>query len=252
MSDRRKATAGVKSCAPPCAIESRRALEDRSAQLRYVHESDRREVGNDVEIRAADRENRVTARLGPRDGTLAFDLAEGRVHLGGEARVVLPASLVLTIVGAATVEMRETMGRAFGRSIGRVATIRMKEGDFAAPRTLVEADPEAALSELGAAWALAGLGGLGLERWGKALVMTVDQSPFGPEGDDFMALVLASALEEATERRVFVTPLERTRSRLRLFVGNERAVAKIRTEIARDKPWAEVLSRMQSGSKGQT
>lgn len=194
----------------------------------------------------------MTVRLGPRDGTLSFDLAEGLVHLGGEARIVLPASLILTIVGAATIEMRETLGLALGKSIGRVATIRMKEGDFAAPWTLVEASPEAALSELAASWALAGLGGLGMERWGKALVMTVDNSPLGPEGDDFVALVLTCALREATERRVFVTLLERVRSRVRLFVGNERAVSKLRAALEERTPWAEVLSALQAGSEGKT
>ena len=93
-------------------------------------------------------------RLGPRDGTLSSDLAEGLVRLGGEARVLLPASVVLSIVGAATADVQRAFCRALGESIGHVATIRMKEEDFAAPLALVVASPQAALSEVAAAWAL--------------------------------------------------------------------------------------------------
>jgi hypothetical protein len=188
----------------------------------------------------------VTGRHGPRDGTLSFDLAEGLVQLGGQARIVLPASIVLAIVGAATAEARSAFGRAIGESIGHVAIIRMKEEDFAAPLALVDASPEAALSELAAAWALAGLGGLGMERWGRALVMTVDNSPLGREGDDLLELALEGALETATGRHVRVTRIERARSKLRFFVGNAKAVAKVKSLVAKDTPWADALSMLHS------
>lgn len=188
----------------------------------------------------------MTSRLGPRDGTLSFDLAEGIVRLGGEARVVLPASVVLSIVGAATDEARRVFSRALGESIGQVATIRMKEQDFATPLSLVDASPEAALSELAASWALAGLGGLGMERWGRALVMTVDNSPLGREGDELLEAALEGALESATERRVHVTRIERVGSQLRFFVGNANAVTKVRAFVARDIPWADAVSMLHS------
>lgn len=192
----------------------------------------------------------MTGRLGPRDGTLSFDLAEGLVRLGGEARVLLPASVLLPIVGAATAEVRRAFGRALGESIGHVATIRMKEEDFAAPLALVDASPEAALSELAAGWALAGLGGLGMERWGRALVMTIDNSPLGREGEELLEVVLEGALEGATGRHVQVLRIERNRTKLRFFVGNANAVAKVRALLAQNTPWAEALSALHTGSGG--
>lgn len=190
----------------------------------------------------------MTGRLGPRDGTLSFDLAEGLVRLGGEARIVLPASTILAFVGAATVEVRRAFGRALGESIGHVATIRMKEEDFAAPLALVDASPEAALSELAAAWALAGLGGLGMERWGRALVMTIDHSPLGREGDELLEVVLEGAIEKATERKVHVLQIDRNRTRLRYFVGNEQAVKKVRGFLQQNTSWAEALSLLHKRS----
>jgi hypothetical protein len=192
----------------------------------------------------------VTGRLGPRDGTLSFDLAEGLVRLGGEARVVLPVSVLMTIVGAATTEVQRTFARALGESIGNVATIRMKEEDFAAPLALVDASPEAAMSELGAAWALAGLGGLGLERWGRALVMTIDNGPLGREADTLLEEILAGAIERATGRKVHVMQLERQRNRARFFVGNARAVEKIRGFLAQNIAWADALSSLHSKTGG--
>lgn len=231
-------------------IESRRALEDRSAQLSYVHESGCREVRIHVALPEARREEAVTGRLGPRDGTLSFDLAEGLVRLGGEARVLLPASVLLSIVGAATGDARRAFGRALGESIGHVATIRMKEEDFAAPLALVDASPEAALSELAAAWALAGLGSLGMERWGRALVMSIDNSPLGREGDELLEVVLEGALESATERRVHVLRVDRNRIKSRFFVGNANAVAKVRALLEQNTPWADALSTLHTSSGG--
>lgn len=192
----------------------------------------------------------MSGRLGPRDGTLSFDLAEGLVRLGGEARILLPASVVLDIVGAATDDVRQAFGRALGVSIGNVAKIRMKEEDFAAPLAMVDASPEAALSELAAAWALAGLGALGMERWGRALVMTVDNSPLGREGDEWLESVLEGAFEGATGRRMHVARIERTRNKLRFFVGNARAVLKVRTQLAQNTPWADALAMLQANAGG--
>ncbi|HRI63708.1 MAG TPA: hypothetical protein PK156_05705 [Polyangium sp.] len=192
----------------------------------------------------------MTGRLGPRDGTLSFDLAEGLVRLGGEARVLLPVSALLGIVGSATADVQQAFCRALGESIGHVATIRMKEEDFAAPLALVDASPEAALSEIAAAWALAGFGGLGMERWGRALVMTVDNSPLGREGDELLEVMLEGVLRRATERQVHVTRIERQRARVRFFVGNARAVDRVRGLLAQDKTWADALSTLQTESGG--
>lgn len=194
----------------------------------------------------------MTGRLGPRDGTLSFDLAEGQVRLGGEAQVVLPAAVLMQIVGAATIDVQRAFGRALGESIGQVAKVRMKEEDFAAPLALVDASPEAALSEIAAAWALAGLGSLGMERWGRALVMTVDASPLGREGDELLEIVLAGALERAADKPVHVLRIERNRGRLRFFVGNEIAVSKIRELLAKNTPWAETLALVQTNPGEQS
>lgn len=240
----------VHSTATSKSGESHRASEDRSAQVRYVHENGCQEVWFHGALPRAYAESAVTGRLGPRDGTLSFDLAEGLVRLGGEARVVLPVSVLLTFVGAATAEARRGFARALGESIGQVATIRMREEDFAAPLALVDASPEAALSELAAAWALAGLGGLGMERWGRALVMTIDNVPLPRDTDDVLEGILEGALERATGRTVHVALLERHRNRLRFFVGNARAVENIRTFLARNIAWAEALSQLHSSAGG--
>ena len=45
-----------------------------------------------------------------------------------------------------------------------------------------------------------GLGSLGLERWGRALVLTVDGGPFGQQLDRLLGAVLEGALQRAFGR----------------------------------------------------
>ena len=232
--------------------ESRWALEDRSPQLRYVHENGCPKVRIHIALPAARREGAVTGRLGPRDGTLSFDLAEGLIRLGGEAQVLLPVSLLQTMLGAATDDTRRAFAKALGESIGHVATIRMNEEDFAAPLALIDASPEAALSELAAAWALAGLGSLGMERWGQAIVMTIDNSPLGREGEDVLEFVLEGMLARATSRSVRALRIERTRTRQRYFIGNANAVLRLRELLLRNAPWADALASLHEHSEGGT
>ncbi|MRG92930.1 hypothetical protein [Polyangium spumosum] len=177
-------------------------------------------------------------------GTLSFDLAEGLVRLGGEARLVVPASALMALWGGASPAARRVFARALGESIGRAAEKRLAAEGPDAPRGMLDASPEAALSELAAAWALAGLGALDIERWGRALVFVVAGSPLGGDGDELCEIALEGALATASGKGVRVVRLERVESRARFFVSSASATARMRAELARGTVWAEVLAEL--------
>ncbi len=184
----------------------------------------------------------------PNAGTLSFDLAEGLVRLGGEMRLVVPASALMALWGATSPSARRVFGRALGEAIGRTAARRLASEDADARRVMLEVSPESALSELAAAWALAGLGALGMERWGRALVFVVKGSPLGGDGDELCEIALEGTIGVASGKSARVVRLERVDDQARFFVSNAGATSKVRAELARGTMWAEVLAELEAPS----
>lgn len=177
-------------------------------------------------------------------GTLSFDLTGGLVRIDEENRLVVPVTALIALFRTASPKGRKAFGRAMGEAIGHVASSRLAN-QAEMPHALVDASPALALSELSAAWALAGLGALDMERWGKALLLVVAASPLGEEGDELCETMLESALIAATDKPVRVAWIERKESLARFFVGSQAATEQMRTELERGTSWAEALRRLQ-------
>src|SRR5262249_55758598 len=104
---------------------------------------------------------------------VTFDLSHGLVHLeGAPSRLLVPAEALGALAAAAGAEATRAFGRTLGEALGRRAGGRLAEGGG-----LRGASADAVIEHLGGELALAGLGSLSLERWGRALVLVVDQSP---------------------------------------------------------------------------
>jgi hypothetical protein len=171
---------------------------------------------------------------------VTFDLTHGRVQLDDmPACVLVPASVLAGLVGAAGGEGRANLARALGEPLGRRVARRLGEGDGA-----LKASVDAMIDHLGGEFALVGLGSLSLERWGRALLFVIDHSPFGAEGDDLLGALLDAALEGATGRSVRCVPLMRDGARARLLVANERAAERVRAWLGEGLGWGEVLARL--------
>src|SRR5215469_14307836 len=93
-----------------------------------------------------------------------FDLPHGSVRAGGEEERVLlvPTSALDELVLSAPPEAVEALGRALGAAIGRRAASRMDAKS---------ASVEAFVTQLAGEAAIAGIGALSVERWGRALVV---------------------------------------------------------------------------------
>ena len=183
---------------------------------------------------------------GPRfDPTKAvtFDLEHGLIHLdGGPSRVVVPAEALLALCSAAGRHAAVAFGRAIGEAMGRRVAKRL--GEVASDGTARGASVETVVDHLGGELSLGGLGSLGLERWGRAMVLVVDHSPLGRAGDMLLEAVLEGAVASATARPARAVLLGREEVRARFLVTGATAVAKVRAWIDSGTSWAEVIARL--------
>jgi hypothetical protein len=175
---------------------------------------------------------------------LKFDLGRGQIEMeGARPRVVVPSDALFELCRAAGRDAQVDFGRRLGTEAGR-RTAEALEGGVAG------ASLEAVVEHLGGNLALLGFGSLGLERWGKALVFTVDDSPFGAEGDALLAAVIEGALQRAVGREGQVVLLARDDARARFAVLSKTAAASVRSWLDAGASWGEVLARLHR-TKGE-
>ena len=141
--------------------------------------------------------------------SVRFELGRGRVSIDGtEARLLVPADALLDLCKGAGRDSAKDFGRRLGTEMGRRVAARLDGTSSVA----------AIVEHLGGELALAGLGSLGVEVWGRALVFTVNDSPLGGDGDALLSAVLEGALQRALSRDASVVPIARTDGKARLAV----------------------------------
>ena len=170
----------------------------------------------------------------PSPARVTFDLERGRVQLGSEdsARVVVVPTAALARLLAAAAGEGVAVGRALGEAIGaRIGPSYERETSI-----------ERGLTSIAEELALLGLGALSLERWGRALIVVVDEA--AEIGDEFLAAVIEGTLHKATSRDVRARALGRTDGRLRVFVGRPRAVERLSALLAQGVGWGDAVVRL--------
>ena len=169
-----------------------------------------------------------------------FDLGRGQLTLGGSApRVMVPTDALVELCRSAGADAAKNFGRRIGTEAGRRAASRLVGGPD-------KASLEAVLEHLGGDLALLGLGSLGIERWGRALVMTVAESPLGTEGDSLLASVVEGALQRAMSRDASVVALAREDGVLRLLVVGAATAQKVATWLSTGMKWSEALAKLNA------
>jgi hypothetical protein len=167
-----------------------------------------------------------------------FDLASGSVRTRrDDDRVILvPTAALDDLVLSAPQGAIEALGRALGAAIGRRAAASMGDPQNASIDSFV--------SHLAGEAAIAGVGVLSVERWGRAVVVSIEDSPLV---GTLLAPLVGSALEVASGRRVWCTLLSRDDRSARVLVGSEQAVARVREWIASGVGWGEAVVRLHGG-----
>lgn len=178
---------------------------------------------------------------------ITFDLGRGLVEQqGAGAGIIVPADALSALCAAAGRDAVRAFGREVGLAMGhRMATRLGGAGTLGAP-AVRSATLGTIVDELGGEVALAGLGAVTLERWGRALVVCLDGSPLGAEGDALVEAVLEGAFQAATGSAATTVRLEREGARARFFVGGAAATARVGGWIRAAVSWAEALARLHA------
>jgi len=177
---------------------------------------------------------------------VTFDLPAGQVRLtagsDNDRAVIVPAAALSAVANAAGETAARELGLATGRMLGARVAGRLED-----PAAVREAALDRVVAELATELAIVGLGTLALERWGRALVVTVTDSPIeGAAGDALIAAVIEGMLASASGRDVRTLPLARTENLLRVLVANvasiERVVAMLRDGVS----WGDAITRLHA------
>jgi hypothetical protein len=168
-----------------------------------------------------------------------FDLPRGNVRTRrDDDRVLLvPMAALDELVRTAPPAAVEAFGRSLGAAIGRRAATSLRAPQNASVETFV--------THLAGEAAIAGVGVLSVERWGRAVVVVVEDSPLN--GALIVALV-ASALQVASGRRASCALLSRDDRSARIFVGNEKAADRVRAWLASGVSWGEAVVKLHGGA----
>jgi hypothetical protein len=174
---------------------------------------------------------------------VSFDLARGCIKLPDESRgLLLPSGALAAISQSADAESVASFARSIGESIGQ----RVRAKITAEGATVREAPIEAVVEHLSGHWGLTGLGRLELERWGRALVVVVDDVPTGDADERLIAPMLAAALSAAAEAQAHCVRLHRDGARARFAITSEAGAERVRGSLASGLPWGEALIRLHA------
>ena len=172
-----------------------------------------------------------------------FDLGRGQIAVAGAAeRLLIPADALAALLAGSDAEARKDFARRLGTEAGRRAIERLGDAN--------RAEIEDVIEHLGGDLAVMGLGSLGAERWGRALVMTVTGCPLGPAGDDVLAAVLEGAVQRAFGRDVGAVRLVRDDGHARFLVTSRAGAARVRAWLDEGASWGDALARFHAGSAG--
>lgn len=178
---------------------------------------------------------------------VTFDLAYGHVHLDGAPnRVLVPADALIAICEAAGEDEAATLGHAIGEAVGRRIGVRLAGGSAERTDVARKAKFEEVITQLAGEVAILGLGSVSAERWGRSLVMVVDQSPLGEDGDVLVGEVLQAAFKSLVARPVRMVKLHREGVRVRYLACSGAVVQTVTDKIAAGESWGSILASLHN------
>jgi hypothetical protein len=171
-------------------------------------------------------------------GAVRFDVKSGAASDARGSRLVLVPTSALESLERTTPGALAHLGAEVGRACGGRVAARL--GGDAGVRS---ATLEAVVTHLAGELAIAGIGAVHLERWGRAMVVVVANP--GVNSDGFIAAALGGALHAAAGREVAIAPLGREGTTGRYFVGTPQTATKVKSLLSQGKSWGDVLAILQ-------
>ena len=172
------------------------------------------------------------------NGAVRFDLRSGSASDSRGARLVLvPSAALEGLAPDALVHIGTQIGRACG---SRLAARLGGDGGVRA------AQLEIVITHLAGELAIAGVGAVHIERWGRAMVAIVTNPSIA--NDAFVGAVLAGALSAAAGRDVSAAALGRQGAQSRYFLGSAPTAERAAALVAQGKGYADVVAILQGGA----
>jgi hypothetical protein len=182
---------------------------------------------------------------------LRFDLNRGRIsNRDGDGFVLVPLAVMSELCRELSEDSLTSFGYAMGTEVGRRLQQRLSgsAGDSGASLNDV-------VGAMGDELATAGLGTLGVEIWGNALVFTLQEAvlSFGGDGtgldraDSLIAALLSGVLMRAFSRDSNVVALGRSGRTARFVACSPGTSEHVERWVAERLSAAEVLARLNQG-----
>jgi hypothetical protein len=182
---------------------------------------------------------------------LRFDLNRGRIsNRDGDAFVLVPIAVMSELCRELSEDSLTSFGYAMGTEVGRRVLQRVSH-----PGDLPTASLNDVVAALGDELATAGLGTLGVEIWGSALVFTLQDAvlSFGGDGsgldraDSLVAALLSGVLMRTFSRDSNVVALGRTGRTARFVACNPTTSEQVEQWVAERLSASAVLARLNEG-----
>jgi hypothetical protein len=171
-------------------------------------------------------------------GAVRFDLRTGSASDSrGERLVLVPSAALDLLSSEALAKIGEHIGRACG------ARVAARLGGDSGVRA---SEVETVISHLAGELAIAGIGAVHVERWGRAMLVVVSNPSLAD--DAFVCAVLGGALSAASGREVAAAALGHERDEARYFLGSAATSERVRALVGQGKGYAEIVASLQGGA----
>ena len=182
-------------------------------------------------------------------GAVSFDLARGQVTLDASSpSFLVPASAIRALCASGDSDVVKDFASRMGDEAGRRMLQRF-------PQQLKDVSPEELIDHLGGELALAGLGSLSLEFWGKAMVFGITGCPLIEEEPSrntdafrFLCSLLGSALTRCFGREVRLAALGSVSTTARFVVCTARSAARVEGWMLEGCNYGEALARLNAST----
>jgi hypothetical protein len=172
------------------------------------------------------------------NGAVRFDITNGAASDARGTKFVLVPASALEALDRTTPGALAHIGAEVGRACG--ARIIAKLGGDSEVRG---ATLDVVVTHLAGELAIAGLGAVSMEQWGKALVIVITNPNVNSDG--FLAATLAGAVGVAVGREVSMVPIGREGNVVRFYIGTQQTMVRCRSLVSSGKTWMEILAALQ-------
>jgi|HubBroStandDraft_2_1064218.scaffolds.fasta_scaffold35529_2 hypothetical protein len=172
-----------------------------------------------------------------------FDLATGQVETdAGERLLLIPHSVLDELAETEGMQTASRLARGIGASIGRRVAGKLGSIDGVRGASL-----EAFVTELALQMAISGWGSPSLERWGKAMVVSVDHAPVKERG--LVAALVESTVGAAADREVHGVVLAGG-GPVRVLLTSAKGAVQVRGWMAEGVSGGEIIARLHVAAIG--